>query len=168
MSRTRTKGTRFENLVVELLREAGADVRRGRQDKVNSADEPDVEGFERYWVECKHHRRVDIREAVRQAERGIARTGSRRLPVVIFRDNRGPVYFVVPASEALRWRKRHGAAFVFVAKTKAVHVDHRKAFDLAMSAGGQYPHVIAVGRDRDGMSLAIGRIETLLELRPWQ
>ena len=60
---SRMKGKVFEREVARDLRAIyGEQVKRGWQAR-EGTDAPDVENVP-YWVECKHHQRVNVRAAV--------------------------------------------------------------------------------------------------------
>lgn len=76
---SRDKGKVWERVVAARLRAIFGDgVKRGWQARQGS-DAPDVEGVP-FWVECKHHRVVNIGQAVRQA---LAAAEKAKLPVLI-------------------------------------------------------------------------------------
>ena len=65
----RQKGKTFERLVVHAFREVcGPDVKRGIGQARAGGEVPDVDGVPAMWIECKHHRRVNVRAALVQAE----------------------------------------------------------------------------------------------------
>jgi hypothetical protein len=76
----RTKGKIWEREVAAKLRGIfGEQVRRGWQAR-EGCDDPDVVGVPRQWVECKHHQRVNIAAAMRQAVEESERADNRRAP----------------------------------------------------------------------------------------
>jgi nucleotide-binding universal stress UspA family protein len=83
---SRTKGKVFERLVASDLRAIyGEKVKRGWQAR-EGTDAPDVENVP-FWVECKHHQRVNVRAAVKQARADVKKSG-RELPIlVVAKDN---------------------------------------------------------------------------------
>jgi nucleotide-binding universal stress UspA family protein len=83
---SRTKGKVFEREVAADLRAIyGAQVKRGWQAR-EGTDAPDVENVP-YWVECKHHQRVNVRAAVKQARDDVKKS-KRELPIlVVVKDN---------------------------------------------------------------------------------
>lgn len=63
---SRAKGKAFEQEVARAFREIyGEQVKRGWQARQGS-DAPDVEGIPGWWVECKHHRRVNVQASWKQ------------------------------------------------------------------------------------------------------
>lgn len=63
----RNKGKAWERKVAAALRAIfGPQVKRGWQAR-EGCDAPDIEGVPRQWPECKHHARVNIAAAMRQA-----------------------------------------------------------------------------------------------------
>lgn len=91
--RSRRKGTSFEREVARQLRDLfGGRVKRGWQARGGS-DAPDVEGVPGWWVEAKHHARVNVRQAFAQVleaqrearEKGDPRGGAR--PLVVAKDD---------------------------------------------------------------------------------
>lgn len=78
---SRDKGKAWERVVAAKLRAIfGSGVKRGWQARQGS-DAPDVEGVP-WWVEAKHHRVVNIGQAVRQALAAVKKAKS-KLPVLI-------------------------------------------------------------------------------------
>ena len=76
---SRRKGKTWEQEVARELRAIfGEQVKRGWQAK-EGCDAPDIEGVPRQWPECKHHQRVNIAAAMRQAEEEYARWLERTL-----------------------------------------------------------------------------------------
>jgi hypothetical protein len=82
---SRRKGAGFERVLVQRFREVMPDVevRRGLQYRAGE-EAADVE-IPCFWVEAKHHRKVNIRQAFRQA---LAACKPGRWPVAICKDNR--------------------------------------------------------------------------------
>jgi hypothetical protein len=75
----RTKGKVWERTVAKELRDIfGPQVKRGWQAR-EGCDAPDIENVPRQWPECKHHKRVNIAAAMRQAEEEYARWLARTL-----------------------------------------------------------------------------------------
>ena len=70
----REKGKRGERLLVLALREEGYDCRRTSQYCGKSGDASDVVGLPGIHIECKFVERLNVREALRQAQRD-AKTG---------------------------------------------------------------------------------------------
>ena len=83
---SRMKGKVFEREVARDLRAIyGEQVKRGWQAR-EGTDAPDVENVP-YWVECKHHQRVNVRAAVAQARADVKKS-KRELPIlVVVKDN---------------------------------------------------------------------------------
>ena len=82
----RAKGYRFERAVVNDLKDIyGEQVRRGWQSRFGS-DAPDVEGTP-YWIECKHHKRVSIKQALKQATEDSEKSKEPRTPLAICKDD---------------------------------------------------------------------------------
>lgn len=76
---SRRKGKTWERAVAKELRDIfGPPVKRGWQAR-EGCDAPDIEGVPRQWPECKHHARVNIAAAMRQAEEEYARWLTRTL-----------------------------------------------------------------------------------------
>jgi hypothetical protein len=78
----RTKGATFERLIANRLKEFFPSARRGIGQARSAKEVCDVEGTP-YWMELKHHVRVNIQAAWRQA---IAQRDDRE-PVVISKNN---------------------------------------------------------------------------------
>ncbi len=83
----RRKGSTFELDVARRFRAVfpDHDVRRGFQSR-GGTEAPDVD-VPGWWVECKHHRLVNLRAALAQAVEDAAATPD-RVPVAICKDNR--------------------------------------------------------------------------------
>lgn len=65
---SRRKGIAFEQNVALTFRAVFGDgVKRGWQTR-RGGDAPDIEGVPGYWVECKHHRRVNVQASFQQVE----------------------------------------------------------------------------------------------------
>ena len=80
---SRDKGKRGELELAKVLRDLGYDTRRGQQ--YNGADgSPDVVGLQGIHIECKRVEKLNVEEALRQAERD-ARPGE--VAVVMHRAN---------------------------------------------------------------------------------
>jgi hypothetical protein len=83
---SRNKGSRWELEVARRFRDIfpDHDVRRGLQARGgHEAPDVDVPGF---WLETKHHRKVNLRAALAQAVNDAAATPD-RAPVAICKDN---------------------------------------------------------------------------------
>lgn len=83
---SRQKGARGERELAEKLREYGYETRRGQQYSGANGD-ADVVGIPGIHIECKRVERLNIDEALSQAERD-ARDGE--IPMVFHRRNRTP------------------------------------------------------------------------------
>lgn len=94
----RDKGKTWEQAVARAFRSIfGDDVRRGWQSRAGS-DDPDIVGVPKFWVEAKHHKVVNIAEAIRQVLKAQkkhtplrqALTGlpANRWPLVVSKSNR--------------------------------------------------------------------------------
>lgn len=82
----RNKGKVFERRTAADLRAIyGERVKRGWQAR-EGADAADVENVP-YWVECKHHKRVNIQAAVAQAREAAEAAGSKLPLLVVSKDN---------------------------------------------------------------------------------
>ncbi|MBU6430450.1 MAG: hypothetical protein KGR26_15645 [Cyanobacteria bacterium REEB65] len=88
---SRQKGKAFERLVARKFRDIyGAGVKRTLLSQARDGEEAsDVEGAGPFGIECKHHRRVNVQAAFKQAQAACKRTG--KVPLVVSRDNNGPV-----------------------------------------------------------------------------
>ncbi len=94
----REKGKRGERELAGILRENGFDTRRGQQ--YNGADgSADVIGLPGVHIECKRAERLNIGEAVQQAQRD-ARPGE--ASVVFHRKNREPWLVTMPLTDWLK------------------------------------------------------------------
>lgn len=89
---SREKGKRWEREVARMLREVmpGAEIKRGWQSR-SGRDNPDVD-CPVFWVEAKHHKLTNPREALRQAKRDAPRG---RVPVAVCKDDRKPPFIVM-------------------------------------------------------------------------
>ncbi len=95
---SRQKGKRGELELSHLLRQYGYDTRRGQQ--YNGADgSADVIGLPGVHCECKRTERLNVYEAVQQAQRD-ARSGE--MPAVFHRKNRGPWLVTMPLTDWLK------------------------------------------------------------------
>ena len=94
----REKGKRGERELAGILRENGFDTRRGQQ--YNGADgSADVIGLPEIHVEVKRVERLNIYEAVQQAQRD-ARPGE--MPAVFYRKNRESWLVTMPLTDWLK------------------------------------------------------------------
>ena len=95
---SRQKGKRGELELSHLLRQYGYDTRWGQQ--YNGADgSADVIGIPGVHIECKRVERLNIGEAVQQAQRD-ARPGE--TPAVFHRKNREPWLVTMPLTDWLK------------------------------------------------------------------
>lgn len=109
---SRDKGKRGELLARDLLRRVWPGAYR-TGDQRRSTDEPgppDVEGTP-YWVEVKFQQRINIWEALKQAQRDRAAAHAEHRPVLLYlRRNNTPPIVVHIANE---WIEREaGSAFM--------------------------------------------------------
>lgn len=94
---SRNKGKVFERFVAAAFREVYGDtVKRGWQAR-EGHDAPDVENTP-FWVECKHHKKVNIHAAVAQAREESERAKS-GLPILVATQNNGERPLVVVEME---------------------------------------------------------------------
>jgi len=104
---SRTKGASFERTVAEAFRVAGfADARRGLSQTRNGAEVPDVQGVDGLWLECKHRIRVNVREALEQAEVSARLSGDPWIPVAVTKENRTRVAATLWFSDFLAFLTR--------------------------------------------------------------
>ena len=90
---SRDKGKRFEQKIARELRDMGFDARRGWQAREGD-DDPDVIVDLPVWIECKHHRQVNYRAAMRQAIGGAV--GTDKIPLVVAKDDGQPEVAILP------------------------------------------------------------------------
>jgi len=95
---SRRKGATFERTVAQILRQVYPDAKRGFQFRAGT-DAPDVISCGGWWVECKHGARTNAVAAHAQA----VAASDGRTPLVITRDNRGPI--LVTVAEFAYWRR---------------------------------------------------------------
>lgn len=83
---SKAKGTRGENELCEYLTAAGYPCHRNDQRYIGGRGNPDIEaeGLSSLHIECKRVEKLNITEAMQQAERD----AENRTPVVIHRKNR--------------------------------------------------------------------------------
>jgi hypothetical protein len=93
---SRTKGAAFERGLASVLRSVWPEARRGIGQARSSKEVPDVDCTP-YWVEAKHRKRVSIGAAFAQAKRDT----DGRAPLVITRENRGPILVTLELEEFL-------------------------------------------------------------------
>lgn len=84
----RTKGATFERLIAGMFREIYPEARRGIGQARSASEVPDVD-IPGWWPECKHGKAPSWRAAYAQASRASLKTN--RTPLVITRDNGGPI-----------------------------------------------------------------------------
>jgi len=94
----RRKGRRWEQALAARLRAvfADPDIRRGLQSR-GGAEAPDVD-VPGLWIECKHHRRVNLRAALAQA---VTAAPVGRIPVAICKDDRSTPLVVLRLDDFL-------------------------------------------------------------------
>ena len=81
---SRSKGARFEREIAAWLRDTfGVEARRGQQ-FAGGPDSPDVIGWPGVHIEAKHVERLNLEDAMKQAERD----AGDNLPVAIHKRNR--------------------------------------------------------------------------------
>ena len=102
---SRQKGARGERELAEKLREYGYETRRGQQYSGANGD-ADVVGIPGIHIECKRVERLNIDEALSQAERD-ARDGE--MPVVMHRKNRAEWKVTMLLDDFMRiWERSRG------------------------------------------------------------
>ena len=102
---SRQKGARGERELAEKLREYGYETRRGQQYSGANGD-ADVVGIPGIHIECKRVERLNIDEALSQAERD-ARDGE--MPVVMHRRNRTEWKVTMLLDDFMRiWERSRG------------------------------------------------------------
>lgn len=84
----RTKGATFERLVTGLFRQVYPGAKRGIGQARAASEVPDVD-VPGWWPELKHGIAPSWRAALKQAQK--ASKGTTRTPLVITRDNGGPI-----------------------------------------------------------------------------
>lgn len=94
---SKQKGKRAELEVAALLRSHGYDAKRGVQYK-GGQDSPDVLGLDGVHIEVKHVERLNIHEAMAQADRD----SGDNMPVVVHRRNRTPWLVTMHIEDFLR------------------------------------------------------------------
>jgi hypothetical protein len=82
----RDKGSTFERLIATVFRDIWPEARRGIGQARSAKEVPDVDGCP-YWPELKHRKTVSIQSAMKQARNDT----DGRPPIVVSRDNRGPI-----------------------------------------------------------------------------
>ena len=106
MKNPKAKGSAGERELVAILTAAGYPAHRNNQRDVGGYDNPDVsaEGLEGYHFEVKRVERLNVGEAMAQAERDAAG----RVPIVAHRRNRQPWLVTLHLTDWLRmlggWR----------------------------------------------------------------
>lgn len=88
----RNKGATFERLVANKIKSMRPDLmpKRGIGQARSSSEVPDVD-IPGLWIECKHHIKVDVDAAMRQALEASATHGGNRTVAVVYRHNRSPI-----------------------------------------------------------------------------
>lgn len=105
--RSKAKGSAGERELCAILTDAGFSAHRNDQRYVGGLGNPDIsaEGLEDYHVEVKRVERLNINEAMQQAEADAAG----RVPVVVHRRSRRPWLVTLRLSDWLEGVKRRGA-----------------------------------------------------------
>lgn len=85
----RIKGHSFERATAIKLRSIWPDSKRGFQCRNNKDLNPDVD-IPEFFIECKAHKRVNIRAALTQAETK-RKESDKRIPVAVCKDDHKPV-----------------------------------------------------------------------------
>jgi len=98
----RDKGKRFEQLIAKEMRKVfGGHVRRGWQAR-DGKDAPDVVGTP-FWIECKHHKKVNIKAALKQAKDDcVLSTNPNIPPLAICKDDREEPIVAMYLSDFIR------------------------------------------------------------------
>lgn len=104
MKNGRAKGKRAELELARVLRDYGYDTRRGQQ-YCGANGDADVVGLPGVHIECKRVERLNLEDAVAQAQRD-ARPGE--MPVVMHRRNRGQWMVTMPLADWIELYKRKG------------------------------------------------------------
>lgn len=95
MKNGRAKGKRAELELAHVLRDYGYDTRRGQQ-YCGANGDADVVGLPGVHIECKRVERLNLEDAIAQAQRD-ARQGE--MPVVMHRRNRGQWMVTMPLAD---------------------------------------------------------------------
>ena len=95
MKNGRAKGKKGELELSHVLRDYGYDTRRGQQ-YCGANGDADVVGLPGVHIECKRVERLNLEDAVTQAQRD-ARPGE--MPVVMHRRNRGQWLVTMPLAD---------------------------------------------------------------------
>ena len=100
MKNPKAKGSQGERELAALLTDAGFPAHRNDQRDVGGFDNPDIsaEGLEGYHFEVKRVERLNVGEAMHQAERDAAG----RVPIVAHRRNRQPWLVTMHLTDWLR------------------------------------------------------------------
>lgn len=104
MKNGRQKGKKGELELAHVLRDYGYDTRRGQQ-YCGANGDADVVGLPGVHIECKRVERLNLEDAVAQAQRD-ARPGE--MPVVMHRRNRGQWLVTMPLADWVELYKRKG------------------------------------------------------------
>ena len=102
MKNGRQKGKKGELELAHVLRDYGYDIRRGQQ-YCGANGDADVVGLSGIHIECKRVERLNLEDAVAQAQRD-ARPGE--MPVVMHRRNRGQWLVTMPLENWIELYKR--------------------------------------------------------------
>lgn len=95
---SRQKGCRGEREVAKILREAGFDEARRGQQFAGANGDADVVGLTGVWLEVKFRERLNIYEAMEQAQRD---SKGMSIPWVVHRKNNKPWLCTMTFEEAL-------------------------------------------------------------------
>lgn len=104
---SKRKGNGGERELLSILQQYGK-AERNDQTFVGGKDNPDIffsDGRAEYHVECKRAERLNLHEALRQAEKD---AGGKRIPTVIHRRNREPWYITMRLMDFLWLGKKEG------------------------------------------------------------
>ncbi len=156
---SRNKGKVFEREIARDLRGIyGNQVKRGWQAR-EGTDAPDVENVP-FWVECKHHRKVNVRAAVAQARADVEAAG-RELPIlVVVKDNGQPPLAVVDWEVMLKLLKNEAGNAMAV--SLAAHLEAaNKVLDQLL---GPVTDIETTIGDRIRALAARGRVEQKVEV----
>lgn len=104
MKNGRQKGKKGELELARILRDYGYDTRRGQQ-YCGANGDADVVGLPDVHIECKRVERLNLEDAIAQAQRD-ARPGE--MPVVMHRRNRGQWLVTMPLADWVELYKRKG------------------------------------------------------------
>ena len=103
---SKKKGSAGERELASILTAEGFPAHRNDQMHIGGKGNPDIdaEGLEALHIEVKRVERLNIAEAMRQAERDAVN----RVPVVVHRRNREPWQITLHLTDFLKiWREHH-------------------------------------------------------------